>query len=623
MRPLIAAGAILPFLPALGAPFLDWDDALNLAGNPYWRGFTTPNIRWMLTTLYGGPYQPLSWLSYAFDFTVWGPNPIAMRATNLALHAGCAVLLFSIVETLIKIASPGSAARERTLAAAFAALCWATHPLRVESVVWLTERRDVLSGFFYLLAIFLYVRRRGGSLAPLLAFYCAVLSKASALTLPLTLLLLDAWPLGRLQRDKRGALLEKAPYFVVSLAVGLTGLAGQRTYGTLQGFDKVGAAERLALALHSFWWYAAKTVWPSSLSPYHRVPSGFGLGSPLVWGATLGVLFLSAAVWAVCRRAPAVSVAALHYAFALAPLAGLARFGHHLVAERYSYLPGLSLATLAGAGLMIARRRAAWRVPASAAAAAMLLAYSAMSARGAAYWSGNEALWRRVLAVDPNSNLARINLASFLRREGRVGDALELERAAVAQDPNLCEQLNNLGADAVKKNNFAEGEKLFRAAIAAKPDLATAHYNLAGVLGRRGRHVEALAELEEAARLDTENSDIFNNLGLAFLMAGKAGRAEIALRRAAALYPNSPVAHYNWGNALTALGRPQDALKAYDAAARLDPLFTQAWINGGNASARMGRLREAAARYEQALKLAPNDASARQNLEQVRRALKR
>ena len=577
----------------------------------------------MLTTLYGGPYQPLSWLSYALDFTLWGPNPAAMRATNLALHAGSAVLLFSTVESLIKTASPDSAPRERTLAAAFAALCWAAHPLRVESVVWLTERRDVLSGFFYLLAVFLHVRRRGGPLAPLLAFNIAVLAKASALTLPLTLLVLDAWPLGRLRRDPRGALLEKIPYLAVSLAIGFAGLVGQQAYGTLKSFDKVGAAERLALAFHSFWWYAAKTVWPSDLAPYHGVPPGFGLGNPFVWGAAFGVLALSILVWAARRRAPAAPVAALHYAIALAPLAGLVRFGHHLVAERYSYLPGLSLAALAGAGLLIARRRAAWRVPTSAAAAAMLLAYSAMSARGASYWSGNEALWRRVLAVDPHANIARINLASFLRREGRVDDALELERAAVAQDPNLSEQLNNLGADAVSKKKFAQGEKLFRAAIAAKPDLATAHYNLAGVLGGRGRHSEALAELEEAARLAPLNSDIFNNLGLALLNAGKAAQAETALRRAAALNPNSAMARHNWGNALTALSRHQEALKAYDSATRLDPRFTQAWINGGNALARLGRLSEAATRYEEALKSAPNDASARQNLEQVQRVFKR
>ena len=141
---LIALAAILPFLPALNAPFLEWDDGLILTANPHWRGLSPSNVRWMLTSLFGGHYQPLTWLSYALDYSLWGANPAAMRATNFALHAAGAALFFLIIDALIERASPKSTPRERAFAAAFAALFWAVHPLRVESVVWLTERRDVL-----------------------------------------------------------------------------------------------------------------------------------------------------------------------------------------------------------------------------------------------------------------------------------------------------------------------------------------------------------------------------------------------------------------------------------------------------------------------------------------------
>ncbi|MBI2384427.1 MAG: hypothetical protein HYV14_00280, partial [Elusimicrobia bacterium] len=351
---LLALAAALPFLPALQGGFLEWDDAALLAENPHWRGFTPANVRWMLTTLFGGPYQPLSWLSYALDFTLWGADPAAMRAVNYALHAFSAVLFFLIVEDLIRKASPPTSARDGAVAAAFASLFWAVHPLRAESVVWLTERRDVLSCFFYLLAVFFHLRDPEKPLRPLFAFCLAVLAKASAITLPLTLLLLDRWPL------RRRAWAEKIPYLLIAAAAGVTGLAGQLDTGMLKGAE-AGAGERLALGAHSLWWYAAKTAWPSGLSPYHRVPAGFGPGSPAVWAASLAVLAAGGLAWAARKRSPAVPAALLQYALALAPMAGVVRFGHHLVAERYSYLPGLGLAALAGAGLWAARRRAALR----------------------------------------------------------------------------------------------------------------------------------------------------------------------------------------------------------------------------------------------------------------------
>ena len=295
---LLALTAILPFLPALTAPFLEWDDAINLTENPHWRGFTPANIRWMLTTMFGGPYQPLSWLSYAFDFTLWGENPAALRMTNYALHGFSSVLLFQIIEDLIREASPSSSPRERLIAALFSSLAWAVHPLRVESVVWLTERRDVLSGFFYLLAVRLYIRDREKPLRPLFAFCLAVLSKASVITLPLTLLALDRWPL------RRSSWADKIPYFVISAVAGVVGLVGQQASGTLKGAE-VGLGARLSLGVHSLWWYAAKTAWPSGLSPYHRVPDGFGLADPAVWAAALGVTALAGLAWAARRRSPA------------------------------------------------------------------------------------------------------------------------------------------------------------------------------------------------------------------------------------------------------------------------------------------------------------------------------
>jgi Tfp pilus assembly protein PilF len=566
---LLALAAVLPFLPALQGGFLEWDDAALLAENPHWRGFTLANIRWMLTTVFGGPYQPLSWLSYALDFTLWGADPAAMRMTNHLLHGSSAVVFFLIVEDLIRKASPSTSSRDGAVAAAFAALFWAVHPLRAESVVWLTERRDVLSGLLYLLAVFFYLRDPAKPLRPLLAFCLAVLAKASVITLPLTLILLDRWPL------RRRTWADKVPYLLIAAAAGVTGLAGQFDTGMLKGAE-VGAGERLALGVHALGWYAAKTAWPSGLSPYHRVPPGFGLGSPAVWAAAFAALALAGLAWAARKRSPAVPTALLQYALALAPMAGVVRFGHHLVAERYSYLPGLGLAALVGAGLWAARRRPALRAPATAAAAAVLLACAGMAARASVYWSSTEGLWRRALTVDPDAVMPRVNLASYYRRANLIDQALREERAAVALDPTLAVPLNNLGADALGRKDYAEAERLLRAAVAADPGVATAHFNLASALTGLGRRGEALKRLEQAARLDFSDYKILNNLGVALSGAGEHGRAEAALRRATELAPSWPIAFYNHGNALAALGRRREAADAYAAAVRLDPGFALA-----------------------------------------------
>ncbi len=555
---LIAILAIVPFLPALHGPFLSWDDIDNLVLNPMWKGFTLENVKWMLTNSHAGPYAPLSWLSYGLDFVLWGPDPVMMRMTNLLIHASSAVLLHQIASELI----------DDDFSPVFCALIWAVHPLRVESVVWLTERRDVLSCFFYLSAVLAYIRA-SKPLLPLSFFCLAVLSKGSAITLPLSLIVLDAY------RKKDIKLIRFLPYFAISLAFGLAGLLGQRNAGALHGFSP-------EIALHSAWWYAVKTIVPAGLSPYHRVPAGFGWS----WPAALAVAAVLAAAWRARRRFPAVPAALAHYLIALSPMLGFVRFGHHLAAERYSYLPGLGLALLAGAA--VGARRGLRPV-----AAAVLAASFVLTARAASWWRTDEALWGRAIALDAEAVLPRANLAGHLRRAGRLEEARIQERRVLELDPNAAQQLTNLGGDAVAAGRFDEAEALLSRAVALTPVLPEARRNLAA-----GR----------------------NNRGNALLAAGKPREALAWLEKARAADPDWAVPPFNLGNALTALGRHADAAAAFDEAVRLEPAFAAAWLNGGNARGRLGKLGEAAARYERALALDPENEAARRNLDQVRRA---
>lgn len=581
---LVAAAAVVPFLPAIGAPFLSWDDSVNFAENPFWRGFGGGNLRWMLTTFHGGPWQPLSWMSCGLDFLLWGASAPALRATNLALHAASSAVFFLLVRELAAKGAPSSSEGDRDAVAAFASLVWAVHPLRVESVVWVTERRDVLSGLFYLLSLLSYVRAPGRTRLPLLFFLLALLSKASTVTLPLTLMILDRWPL------KRRALAEKTPYLAAAAAAGLVGLAGQRAAASLAGFEAAGAGLRLAVSLHSLGWYALKTVAPLGLSPYHAVPRGFGLSSPSALFGAAAAGLLAAAAYLLRRREPGVAAGAAQYAVALLPLLGLVRFGHHLTAERYSYLPGLGLACAAGAVLHAARRRAAARPV----AAAVVLVLAALCARSSSWWRSDEALWSRAIAADPAAPLPRANLAGVYRRAGRLDEARALEESVVALDPRAARELNNLGGDALAAGRFDEAEALLRRALDARPDLPEVRRNLAAV---------------------------DNNRGNAALAAGRAGDAERLLTKAAATDPTWAVPSYNRGNALTVLGRHREAAEAYDAAARLDPAMADAFVNGGNARFRLGELEAAVSRYEKALSVAPRNELARRNLDEARRAI--
>jgi tetratricopeptide (TPR) repeat protein len=612
---LIAIAAVLPFLPALSGAFLRWDDDILLVNNRLWRGFSPAHLRWMFTTAFDGPYQPLAWLSYAFDFTVWGLSPAAFHATSLVLHGASAGLFFLVLSELMERGAPAASARERAGAAAFGALVWAAHPLRVESVAWLSERRDVLCAFFSLLTVLFYLRapeKRGRVLA---AFAAALLSKASAIALPFTLLIFDVWPLGRWKRAPLAVVFEKIPLLIAALAIAAVGIVGQ---SGAAGLHPAGAGLRATLALHAPGFYLLKTLWPARLSPFYPVPSGFGPLSTSVLSAAAVAALAVAAAWAWRRRFPAIGAALAHYVVSLAPMLGLVRLGDQLAADRYTLVASLGPAALAGAALLVARRRAP-RASALVAAAVMAALYAGTWAQ-ARIWRSDVALWTQAVALDGESILARRNLAGALRRAGRDAEAEPHEEAAARLDPSQAEPQVNMASRALARGRFAEAEAYARRAVADDPALAAAHYNLGCALQSLGRNGEAIAEYRRAAALDPNDSRAPNNLGLALLNGGNPAAAAKELERAVRAAPGWAVARYNLGNALTALGRHAEAESSYAEAVRLDPSLAQAWVNGGNALARLGRFDEAARRYERALALNPRDADARRNLAAVRGA---
>ena len=607
----LAFAAAVPFLPALNGAFLHWDDRVFLFDNTAWRGFSVSSMRWMLTTTYCGPYQPLAWATYALTHRIWGLSPLAFHGVSLAGHAASTALFFLVLREILAKATPAAAPRERMFAAAFAALVWAVHPLRVESVAWIAEQRDVLCATFSLLTTLLYLRRPGSDPWILASLTLALLSKSSAVALPLTLLVLDAWPLGRLKTEGRAVFIEKIPMLLLAFAFAAMTFLGHRVDGAILSDPIVLRAQ---IALHNFGFYLVRILYPIGLSPYYPLAPDFSLG--LAPAAAIAVA--AAASWKCRREYPAVTAALAHYAAALLPMAGLMRVGGHLGADRYTLVASMGPAALAAGALLSARRRA----PRAAMTTALLVTASlaALTWRAAKTWQDDASLWAKAVAYDPKSVQARLNLSAALRRAGRPDEAAIHERIAAELDPKLPGPWNNLAGWALSRGRWAEAETSARRALSLEPKLAAAHFNLACALQGLQRNDEALRELRRTLELEPSDPKARNNLALELLRRGSALGAVAELRRVVADAPLWAAARHNLGNALTVLGRHREAALAFDEAVHLDAALEEAWVNAGNAQARLGRYDEAARRYERALALKPDDAQARRNLAAVRRA---
>ena len=400
---LLFAAVFAVFLPALGLPFLNWDDHQNVAANGLLR-FDAEGLRFMLTGSRLGHWQPLSWISLALDRALWGQDPMGFHLTNVLLHASGAVLLFFLARRLGFGDGP----------AAFAALFWALHPLRVESVAWVTERRDVLCGLFSLGAAVLYARGPGDNPSRRLALLLSVLAMASkvfAVVLPAVWLILDVRLEGAPRWREKLAYL---PFSAVALAANVAAQAGS---GAAIPLSEFGPGNRLAQAFFGLAFYPWKTLLPMGLAPLYEYsvllePRPFTIAAAAVCAVVLGLALTR-------RRIDGPAQALLAYAVLLLPALGLFKSGRMIAADRWSYLPAIPLSLLAAAALSPLLGRRALRV----AAAVALLALAALTRRQLPVWSSDTALWTRAVEASPLSYFALERLADAEAEAGDPGAA--------------------------------------------------------------------------------------------------------------------------------------------------------------------------------------------------------
>jgi tetratricopeptide (TPR) repeat protein len=652
---LVVAAALAAFAPALDNGFVGWDDDLYLVDNPAFRGLGLKQLRWAFTTALGGLYQPLTWLSFSIDHALWGMQPWGYHLTNILLHALAACLFFEVCRELFE--KTGAPARAALLGATVGALAFAVNPLRVESVAWAVERKDVLAGVFWIASLLAYVR--GRARPALLCFAASLLAKGSGLALPAVLLVLDIYPLRRLHGDPRrwsapaarAVLLEKAPFAVVAIASSLTTLSVISRGGILHVGDH-GWAFSLCQTLYGLWYYPLKSLRPWPLLPYYPPKPWFGRLTLESVGLAAATVAAAAWAWGARRRRPAVLAALACYALIAAPTLGVIHAGlPFAAADRYGYLPSLALCALLGGAVSAAEAP----MPVLAAVAAVLSVWGALSWRQTAVWRDSRSLWSAELAEEPRSLLGLNNLGAFEAEAGRYAQALPLLQRA-AEQLDYAEAQANLGMTLLGLGRAAEAEGPLRRALALKPELSGVRVKLgvllagnpasrleAEVLFRaalaagqpgaarelaaldqsRGRMREALQGYEAAVAADPADGAALNNMGLLLDGQGRSGQARDCYRRALRTPAWRSTAHYNLGNLLLAAGRADEAAFHYRSALLLDPRLARAHVNWGNLLARRGRFGEAAAHYRAALEKDPRLVEARVNLSAVQRFLKR
>jgi Flp pilus assembly protein TadD len=529
------------FLPAVQNGFVDLDDEYNFLENTMYRGFAPAQLRWMFTTFHLGPWQPLSWLSLAVDHALWGLNPVGYHLTNLVLHAASAALLFVLARRLLLRAGLSEVAGDG--GAAVGALLWAIHPLRVESVAWVTERRDVLSGFFFLLALLAYTlppERPGRLAAALAAAALALLAKASTMVLPVVLVALDVYPLRRLggatgwaTPAARRVWGEKLWFVGLAAPVALLAVVGQRESGALVSLHGLSPAQRAAAAMYALGFYLWKTVVPVVLRPMYEYPRDLAPTHPLALagaGTALGAALLAVVLR---HRVPGVAIALVVYLAAVAPVLGLVAAGPQVAADRYTYLAMLGWSVLVGGLVAVAPGRPALWL---ALAGAVLLGLATLTVRQIRVWRDGPTLWTYTAAVDPTNAFAQLRLAEHARRAGDLDTAIARARESVRLSPYFGEahydlgtllistgaldealahyetalklspptakQLSNYGFLLSRSGRPTEGISALRAAIQMEPGLLGARENLAGALAATGDLDGAAAEIEEALRID-------------------------------------------------------------------------------------------------------------------------
>jgi tetratricopeptide (TPR) repeat protein len=529
----LAVLTVAAFARVANNAFLELDDRAYVADNPrVVAGLTSKGIAWAFERPHAANYHPVTLISHMLDCELFGMNAAGHHLTSLAWHVASTLLLFQLLRKATKSTWPS----------AFVAAMFALHPLHVESVAWIAERKDVLSTFFWIattLAYVVWTERRGAAryVLFLALFALGLLSKPMLVTLPFTLLLLDVWPLRRTSKGVGALLVEKIPLFVLSFAASVGTYLAQRAEGATELGERHSLAFRLANAAVSCATYVWKTIWPAGLYPqYPYAEEGHPAWKVALCAAV--VVALTALLVAPFRKRPWLAIGWLWFLGTLVPVIGIVQVGEQAMADRFTYVPmiGLAIAIAFGAAELAANSEPVRRA-ARVLAPAVLLVWAGLSWRQIGFWKDDATLFGHVVEVMPTHHIAHGALGNAAFAANRYDVAIREYMEARRLNPGYAQWAANLGVVLNRVGKTEEARQQFEAALAIDPRHKDAHHNLGLLLAGQGKLDEAVAQFEASLARDPDQYMVFYNMGVARKLQGRRAEAIAAFERSLDLAP--------------------------------------------------------------------------------------
>ncbi len=536
-------------------------------------GITLDGFRWAFFTTYAEFWHPLTWLSLMFDYQIYGSNAGGYHMTNLILHILSTLLLFWLLNRMT----------ETIWKSAFVTALFALHPLHVESVAWISERKDVLSGFFWMLTLCMYVYYTEKPamkryLPVLFAFVCALMSKPMVVTLPVIMILLDYWPLKRFESKKDNFILwqlrEKLPFFVLSAVFSIITFYAQPS-APAKIFP---LSSRLANAPLSFVTYLFKTFWPLDLSVFYPFPSQIQVWKVLC--ASLLIFLISAAVILAVKRLPYLFVGWLWYAITILPVIGIVQVGNHAMADRYTYLPYVGIAIMLAWGVpLLFPREDIWKKVLFPAGIAFLAIMALAAWQQCGYWKNSFKLFGHALSVTKNNYLAHNSIASALSNEGRNAEAIYHYNQSIITEPKYIPTYINKGDIYIKLGQYQSAIDSFNEAIGRNSNNVDVYRKRGFTYDKLGQYQRAIEDYNRAILLNPDNADVHNDRGIIY---GKRGHYQLAIddfNEAIRIKPDFAEAYNNRGYTYDKFGQYQRAIEDYNKAILLRPDYVSAYYN--------------------------------------------
>jgi tetratricopeptide (TPR) repeat protein len=639
----MAAGVLATYWPVLKYDFVKYDDDRYITDNRHVTGgISRESVAWAFTEWHYYMWHPLTTLSQMLDCQLYGLSAGRHHSTSLLIHVASTLLLFWVLTRMTGAVWPS----------AFVAAVFGLHPLQVESVAWLAERKNVLSGLFWILTIgayALYARRPRPLrlLLVVLVFALCTMTKAMVVTLPCALLLLDYWPLGRLRttrkaeiqitplqsqenllevrsvpNDGRGTslgrlILEKMPLLILTAILSILTYNAQASGGVVSALEKLTLKSRAANAVISYLTYIEKMFWPSGLAVFYPHPAGnFSHMKAVVSVVLLGLVTFLFIYFG--RRRKYLVVGWLWYVGTLVPVIGLVQVGAQARADRYMYIPVIGLLVILAWGVkdLVSKWRHL-RIAAALAAAVVLPAAAVCTRLQLSHWKDSAALFKHALDVTTDNFVMENNYANLLSDTGRTEQAIEHYQKALKLRPWSAEVYTNLGNALMDLDRLEDAIEHYKKAVTLAPDLAAAHHNLARALARNRANAEAIVEYREAVRLKPGYAEAWSGLGFELARQGVLEEAVECYNKAIAIEPDNIIAHGRLGLALAALRRDDEAIEQFRIVLKARPDDFEMHFNLGFLLERGGKTDEAIEEYRRALQINPDFTKAHRQLEGV------